>query len=372
MLLPTINQFRLRSVRNTSLLIMPFHLKVSAPLALLLALLALASTCSAPCAAKPISKPKTKPLPGSTVESRIRAQMAVLAGDALQGRGSGTVFELRAGQYIASQLQKLGVRPMGDADATGRRTFIQSVDLGRFSPGGPLNPLARAPRRTWNVIGALPGSDPKGSKEVILLSAHMDHLGTRPQEPQSDKIYNGADDDASGCVAVLELARALAQGPRTRRTVYFVFFGSEELGGLGARHFVANLPFPRAKLVANLEFEMIGRPDPTVARDTLWLTGFERSNLGPQLARQGARLIADPHPEQNFFQRSDNYVLAREGVIAHTVSSFGLHTDYHQPSDEADTIDFKHMARAITSMQKPVRWLAGSTFRPAWNEGMKP
>lgn len=350
---------------------MPFHLKASAPLALLLALPVLASTCSAPSAAKP-SSTKPRPLAGGTIESRIRAQMAVLAGDALRGRGSGTLFELRAGQYIASQLQRLGVRPMGDADARGKRTFIQSVDLGRFSLVGPLNPTARAPRRTWNVLGALPGSDPQGSKEIVLLSAHMDHLGVRPDAPGSDKIFNGADDDASGCLAVLELARALAQGPRSRRTVFFAFFGSEELGGLGARHFVANLPFPRARLVANLEFEMIGRPDSTVARDTLWLTGFERSNLGPQLARQGARLVADPHPEQNFFQRSDNFVLARQGMIAHTVSSFGLHEDYHQPGDETDAIDFKHMARAIASMQKPVRWLADSTFRPAWNEGLKP
>lgn len=306
------------------------------------------------------------------MESRIRAQMAVLAGDALQGRGSGTLFELRAGQYIASQLQKLGVRPMGDVDAKGKRTFIQSVNLGRFSSGGLLNRAARAPRRTWNVLGALPGSDAKGSKEVILLSAHMDHLGVRPDAPGSDKIFNGADDDASGCLAVLELARSLAQGPRSRRTVFFAFFGSEELGGLGAQHFVAHLPFPRANLVANLEFEMIGRPDAAVARDTLWLTGFERSDLGPQLARQGARLVADPHPEENFFRRSDNYVLARQGVIAHTVSSFGLHADYHQPSDEARAIDFKHMARAIASMQKPVRWLANSPFRPAWNQGLKP
>lgn len=285
---------------------MPFHPKASAPLALLLALPVLASTCSAPSAAKP-SSTKPRPLPGGTIESRIQAQMAVLAGDALQGRGSGTLFELRAGQYIASQLQRLGVRPMGDTDAKGKRTFIQSVDLGRFSLASPLNPTARAPRRTWNVLGALPGSDPQGSKEIVLLSAHMDHLGVRPDAPGSDKIFNGADDDASGCLAVLELARALAQGPRSRRTVYFAFFGSEELGGLGAQHFVANL-----------------------------------------------------------------FVLARQGVIAHTVSSFGLHEDYHQPSDEADAIDFKHMARAIASMQKPVRWLADSTFRPAWNEGLKP
>ena len=92
----------------------------------------------------------------------------------------------------------------------------------------------------------------------------------------------------------------------------------------------------------------------------LWLTGFERSNLGPELAKQGAPLVADPHPEQNFFQRSDNYNLALRGVIAQTVSSFGLHTDYHRPSDEVSKIDFPFMTRSLNSLVKPVQWLANS------------
>ena len=82
--------------------------------------------------------------------------------------------------------------------------------------------------------------------------------------------------------------------------------------------------------------------------------------------------MADPHPEQSFFTRSDNIRFARRGVIAHTVSSFGLHKDYHQPSDELSTIDFAHMTDAIRSMIEPVRWLANSSFRPEWKPGMKP
>lgn len=344
---------------------MRFHFRPAASAALLFALpFCTFAVLGAPRASRPL--PRAKPaakkmgsIAGGTIESRIRAQMQALAGDAMQGRGSGTPDELRAGQYIASQLQNLGVQPAGSKGAGGKSSFMQAVDLGQG-------------RRTWNVLGVLPAREPKGAQEVILLSAHMDHLGVDPELPGADKIYNGADDDASGCVAVLELARALAVGPRSRRSVYFAFFGSEELGGLGARYFLAHLPFPQSRLIANLEFEMIGRADSAVAPDQLWLTGFERSSLGPQLARQGAHLVADPHPEENFFMRSDNFVLARQGVVAHTVSSFGLHRDYHQPSDEIAQIDFKHMARAIASMQKPVRWLAGSTFKPTWNEGMRP
>lgn len=227
-------------------------------------------------------------------------------------------------------------------------------------------------RQTWNAVGKISGADGRLGSEVILLSAHLDHLGVRQNAPGADKIYNGADDDASGCVAVLELARALAGGKKPKRTVYFAFFGSEEMGGYGAQYYVNNLPFPKEKFIANLEFEMIGRPDAKVKPEELWLTGYDRSNLGAELARRGAKLVNDPHPEENFFQRSDNYTLARQGIIAHTVSSFGLHKDYHQASDEVKTIDFVHMTRAINSMIKPVQWLVNSDFKPVWLEGKKP
>ena len=204
-----------------------------------------------------------------------------------------------------------------------------------------------------------------------MLSAHLDHLGVS-ETLTGDKIFNGADDDASGCVAVMELARALARGKRPRRTVYFVCFGSEERGGYGSQYFIAHSPVPLTQIVADLTFEMLGRPDSKIPAGSLWLTGFERSNLGPELARQGASLVADPHLEQSFFQRSDNYSLALRGVIAHTISSFGLHADYHRPSDEVSKIDFPFMTRSLNSLVKPVQWLANSDFRPAWLPGQAP
>jgi Zn-dependent M28 family amino/carboxypeptidase len=199
----------------------------------------------------------------------------------------------------------------------------------------------------------------------------LDHLGAGTPV-DGDNIYNGADDDASGCVAVLQLARALAHEKAPKRTVLFVFFGSEETGGQGNQYFLQHPPAPLKNIVANLEFEMIGRADSAVKPDELWLTGFDRSNLGPELAKHGAKLVADPHPDQNFFQRSDNYALARKGIVAHTVSSFGLHKDYHRPSDDVSHIDFNHMEEAIHSMLGPVKWLADSDFKPEWVEGKKP
>jgi hypothetical protein len=433
-------------------------------------------------------------------DRNVRAEMGFLAGDALQGRGSGTLFERIAAEYIGSQFMQFGLEPAGEKGSDGKPTFVQTVTISRktfaenpsikfdaatlthggemlvlrtntdaatgvlqkLEAGGKPNPgsavLMRAkegddqraamqgamalasagaaivfveetpqwrgnwaamasrmpsytasqakpavmivvskaaaaeianaaegtkfdfggklaPSKdqfTWNAMGKIIGSDPKLASEVILLTSHLDHLGVRENAPGDDKIFNGADDDASGSVAVLELARVLAAGKRPKRTVYFVCFGSEEAGGFGARYFVENMPFPKEKLVANLEFEMIGRPDAKVKPEELWLTGYERSNLGPELAKRGAKLVQDPHPEENFFQRSDNIQLARAGVIAHTVSSFGLHTDYHRSSDEVKTIDFLHMTRAINSMIAPIQWLVNSNFVPAWVEGKRP
>lgn len=295
-----------------------------------------------------------------TLANHIRGELRFLASDALQGRGSGTHDELVAATYIASELEQLGLKPAGD-----NGSFIQNVS-GEFRfRGGP---------RQWNtrnVIAILPGSDSKLKNQAILLSAHLDHLGMG-KPVNGDSIYNGADDDASGCVAVLELARALAHDGAGRRTVVFVFFGSEETGGQGDEYFLSHPPIPLKDIVANLEFEMIGRPDPAVKRDQLWLTGYERSNLGPELAKHGARLVADPHPAEHFFQRSDNFALARQGIVAHTVSSYGLHSDYHQPSDDLAHIDFQHMEQAISSMIKPVEWLVNSDFKPQWVEEKKP
>jgi hypothetical protein len=222
---------------------------------------------------------------------------------------------------------------------------------------------------TWNAIGVLRGTDPTG--EAIMLSAHLDHLGVN-ESLTGDKIFNGADDDASGCVAVLELGRVLAAGKKPRRTIYFIAFGSEERGGFGARYFISNSPVPLEKIVADFNFEMLGRPDAKVPPGTLWFTGYERSTLGPELVRQGAAIVADPHPEQNFFQRSDNYTLAQRGVIAHTISSFGLHADYHRVSDDVSKIDFPFMTRSINSLVKPIQWLSNSRFRPEWLPGQKP
>jgi hypothetical protein len=241
----------------------------------------------------------------------------------------------------------------------------------RGAPGGAsvdLDVRFGAPERTqtYNVVGVIHGTDPDADRKALLLSAHYDHLGVR-----DGVIYHGADDDASGTSAVLEFARILGSGPRPRRTVYFALFGCEEAGGLGAIYFRAHPPSTLSDLAMNLEFEMIGNDDPK-RPGVLMLTGWERSNLGPTLAAHGAHLGPDLYPEQNFFQRSDNYELALKGVVAQTVSAWPVPPTYHDPSDTLEHIDFAFMDQAIGSMIEPVRWLVDSDFKPEWKAGMQP
>ena len=234
--------------------------------------------------------------------------------------------------------------------------------------------VTAAKAHTWNAVGRLTGSDPKGREEVVVLGAHLDHLGVRENAQGPDKIFNGADDDGSGTVAVMALAQALAAGPRPKRTLVFALFGSEEGGGAvsGSSYFVDLPVVPIDRMVAQIQFEMLARPDPKVPPRSLWLTGYERSNLGAELAKHGARLVQDPRPEQSFFTRSDNIKFARKGVVSHTVSSFNLHADYHQASDEVSKVDFAHMVDAVRSMLEPIRWLANSTFTPTWTADGRP
>ena len=223
-----------------------------------------------------------------------------------------------------------------------------------------LPPVIEDKTTTTNAVGYLPGTDPKAG--VILLSAHLDHLGVR----KDGVIMHGANDDASGTTAVLELAHAMAAGPPPRRGVLFVAYGSEEIGEYGSLYFGAHPPVPLSTIVANLEFEMIGAQDPKLPNGVMMMTGFERSNLGAALKAHGALVTSDPYPEQHFFERSDNYQLALTGVVAHTLSGWAVTPTYHQPTDTLENLNLPFMTRAIQSLIAPVRWLADSDFQPAW------
>ena len=296
----------------------------------------------------------------------VQAHEEFLASDVMAGRGSGTRDEEITATYVASRFIAYGLKP-----GPGMTTYLQSADIAPVTVNGRTRyRLSDTPgtRKTFNAIGYLEGSDPTAG--TILLTAHLDHLGTR--EVPGDTIFNGANDDAAGTTAVLELAHALSAGPKLKRSVLFVCYGSEELGGLGSTYFGAHPPVPLTNIVTNLEFEMIGNQDPKMPRGVLLLTGWERSNLGPTLRDHGALLGPDPYPEQHFFQRSDNYSLALKGVVAHTAAGWGTPPTYHQANDDLAHLDLAFMTAAIQSLVEPMRWLASSDFKPSWNPDGQP
>jgi hypothetical protein len=221
-------------------------------------------------------------------------------------------------------------------------------------------------RTSYNVLAVRRGRAPDADRQAVLLSAHYDHLGVRGGE-----VFHGANDDASGASAVMEFARILGQGPARRRTVYFGLFGCEEEGELGAHHFQAQPPIALDGLVANLEFEMIGVDDPK-RPGFLMLTGWDRTDLGPTLQAHGARIGPDPYPEQNFFERSDNYQLALRGVVAQTISAWPAPPTYHAATDDLAHVDLDLMDRTIGSLVGPIEWLLDTGYRPAWLPGRRP
>jgi Peptidase family M28 len=203
-----------------------------------------------------------------------------------------------------------------------------------------------------NVIGVLKGSDAELSKQAIIFSAHLDHLGARPDS--GDGIFNGADDDASGVTAVLELADAFASmKTKPKRTVIFMTFWGEESGLLGSKHYAANPLWPHSQTVANINIEMIGRPEEG-AHEKIWMTGWNESDLGTLMqtaaSKHGKVVFEHPRFSSMLYRASDNASFVDAGVVAHSFSAGSLHSDYHQPSDEWQKLDLTHMTRVIHSL----------------------
>lgn len=216
-----------------------------------------------------------------------------------------------------------------------------------------------------NVVGVLPAD--KATKESILFSGHYDHLGVKLNQTD-DKIFNGADDDASGTTAVIQLAEYYAKTKKNRRNLIFSAFTAEEIGGYGSKYFSQQLD-PN-DVVAMVNIEMIGKPSKFGA-GAFWMTGFERSSLGSimnqALQNKGNQQVhADPYPEQNLFYRSDNATLARLGVPAHSVSSTQLDKDqhYHQASDDLASLDLTSMHQVIENIALASEALVKGTATP--------
>ncbi|HSG08730.1 MAG TPA: M20/M25/M40 family metallo-hydrolase [Longimicrobiales bacterium] len=345
-----------------------------APAFAVLAVLAALAACSpAPDTSAPDQRPSLAD-EGLSREQRLRNLLGALADDSMMGRRTGTEGAAMAARFVASELERYGVQPAGESG------YAQPVPLGLVERRGRLRPALPSPDLDLdtlppgsllsdevNLVGIIPGTDPTLREEAVIIGAHFDHVGVGPAV-DGDSIYNGADDDGSGTVAILEIARELVRTP-TKRTLVILLSTGEEVGILGTRWYLEHPVFPLDRTVADLQIEMIARPDSLAGGPGhAWLTGYERTTMGDQLAAAGSPIVPDPRPDERFFFRSDNLPFAQRGIPAHTLSSYNMHGDYHTPADDIDGVDFEHMAAVVDAAVQAVRFLADGP-KPEWKEG---
>jgi hypothetical protein len=225
-----------------------------------------------------------------------------------------------------------------------------------------------------NVIGILRGSDPALSDTSVMLTAHYDHLGVRPVGT-GDRIYNGANDDGSGVVSVIEAARALASlEHRPKRSILFVTFFGEEEGLIGSQYYARHPVWPLEKTIAQLNLEQVGRTDSTEGRQVLnaTLTGFDYSDLTSYVQRAGGstgiRVYKDGRNSDAYFSASDNLSLAEAGVPAETLCVAFEFPDYHAVGDEWQKIDYDNMAKVDRAVALALYLMANSEQPVQWNE----
>ena len=201
-----------------------------------------------------------------------------------------------------------------------------------------------------NVIGVIPGKSKKN--EYVIFSGHYDHLGIG-KAVNNDSIYNGANDDAAGTTAMIMLSKYFKEKKDNERTLIFVAFTAEEIGGFGAQY--CSRQFNALDVKAMFNIEMIGT-ESKWGKNSAYITGYEKTDMGKILQENlngtGFTFYPDPYTDQNLFYRSDNATLARLGVPAHTISTSKMDSEpnYHKVSDEIGTLDMDNMAMIIKAI----------------------
>ena len=263
----------------------------------------------------------------------IRASLEYLASDALEGRATGSEGIEKAAVFIENFFKENHVKPYFE---TYRDTFNVKEIIG------------------YNIVGYIKGHDPELKDEFVILGAHYDHIGTA-KEVDGDVIANGANDDASGTVAVMEWAKYFAESKNNKRSVLFSLYAAEEMGLKGSGHLAKRLKTENLNLYTMINFEMIGVPR---AENEImaYLTGYNESNMAEKLnAYAGADVVGFLAKAKSFnlFKRSDNYPFFTEFKIpAQAISTFDFTNFdyYHHVDDETENMDFPHMTNFINKM----------------------
>ena len=265
--------------------------------------------------------------------SDVENSLTYLASDELEGRNTGTKGIEKAAVFIENYFKKYNVKPYF-------KTYRDSFNLKDIVG--------------YNMVGFIEGNDPKLKNEFVILGAHYDHIGNG-KEVNGDVIANGANDDASGTVAVLEWAKYFSKRKSNKRSVLFTLFSAEEMGLKGSGHLAERLKKENLNLYTMINFEMIGVPR---AKEEImaYMSGYEKSNMSKKLNEYGGKALIGFFPkakEFQLFKRSDNYPFYQEFKIpAHAISTFDFTNFdyYHHVDDEADKMDFNHMTNFINTM----------------------
>ena len=306
----------------------------------------------------------------------LRGNLSFLASDLLEGRATPSRGLDLAAEYVSAQFRRAGLEPAGDDGYFQTATLADAGDRGkRLAQSMGVDDLSSVKMR--NVVGILRGSDPDLRDTYVMLSSHYDHLGMAPSG--DDRIYNGANDDASGSASVIEVADALAALPvHPKRSILFILFYGEERGLWGSRYYAAHPLVPPAQTVAQLNVEQVGRTDDSEGPQvrTATVTGYDFSEVPGILAdaAQAAGIRVYKHPKNSdlYFSRSDNQSLADLGIPAHTLSVAFDFPDYHKVSDSWEKIDYDNMAAVDRAVALGMLRLASGAPPPKWNEQYAP
>lgn len=267
----------------------------------------------------------------------LSRHLHIVASDEMEGRNTGSEGQKRAAQYIIGQYRQIGIKPPA-----------AEPDYLQFVPKEALNSRRGQLPDSENIVAYIPGSEKPN--ELIVISAHYDHVGVR-----DGIVYNGADDDGSGTVALIELAEAFTKaskrGKNPKRSILFLHVTGEEHGLLGSKYYSENPIFPLANTIANINIDMIGRSDPeNEGKDYVYVIGSEMLSTELKKINENANATThklllnykydDPADPNRLYYRSDHYNFAKNGIPS--IFFFdGIHGDYHKPTDDADKIDYK-------------------------------
>lgn len=265
-------------------------------------------------------------------EENVIKTLSYLTSDELEGRDSGSEGIEKAAVYLENLLKENGIKPYF-------KTYRDT--------------LSNFDKPAFNIVGYIEGTDKKLKNEFVVIGAHYDHIGMLQNGVNGDVIVNGANDNATGTTAVTEVAKYFAKFKNNKRSVLFVFFSAEEKGLLGSKHLAAKLKEQKMDLYFMFNFEMIGVPMKDKGMD-FYLTGFGKSNMAMTMNEYaGEKLVGYLPIETKYmlFRASDNFPFFTEfNVPAQTVSTFDFENFqfYHQPDDEFELMDTKHMTTVIS------------------------